>query len=44
MDYLLTWINGEEVDYRFVRADELEKVLAASGEEGKNNCIVVPLH
>ena len=43
MDYLLTWINGEEVDYRFVRADELEKVLA-SEEEEKNNCIVVPLH
>lgn len=43
MDYLLTWIKGEEVDYRFVSADELEKLLA-NEEEEKNNCIVVPLH
>ncbi|WP_258360536.1 hypothetical protein [Moorella sulfitireducens (nom. illeg.)] len=42
MDYLLTWIAGEEVDYRFVSAEELERVLAA--EEEKHNCIVVPLH
>lgn len=43
MDYLLTWIKGEEVDYRFVSADELEKLLA-NEEEEKYNCIVVPLH
>lgn len=42
MDYLLTWINGEEVDYRFVSAEELEEVLAS--KEDKHNCMVVPLH
>ncbi|WP_406678558.1 hypothetical protein [Moorella sp. ACPs] len=42
MDYLVTWISGEEVAYRFVSAAELQRVLAA--EEEKHNCIVIPLH
>ncbi|MEW8958905.1 MAG: hypothetical protein AB2448_07305 [Moorella sp. (in: firmicutes)] len=42
MDYLLTWISGEEVDYRFVSAEELETVFSL--EKEKHNFNVIPLH
>ncbi len=39
MDYLVTWPDGDEVEYRIVPAQELVEVV-----ECEKNCIVVPLH
>ncbi|MGB9663104.1 MAG: hypothetical protein ACPL5F_14000 [Moorellaceae bacterium] len=40
MEYLVTWIEGEEVDYRILKEEELEIYLE---EEKEKNCITVPL-
>lgn len=40
VEYLLTWIEGEEVDYRILKEEELEILLE---EEKEKNCITVPL-
>ncbi|MGI9952534.1 hypothetical protein V3F56_09255 [Moorellaceae bacterium AZ2] len=40
MEYLLTWIEGEEVDYRILTEEELEAFLE---EEKEKNCITVAL-
>ncbi|MEW6459172.1 MAG: hypothetical protein AB1441_08925 [Bacillota bacterium] len=39
MDYLITWVEGDEVEYRLIPADELPQVL-----EAEKNYIVIPLH
>ncbi|GFN23633.1 hypothetical protein [Thermanaeromonas sp. C210] len=40
MEYLLTWIEGEEVDYRILTEEELQAFLE---EEKEKNCITAPL-
>lgn len=40
VEYLVTWIEGEEVDYRILKEEELEIYLE---EEKEKNCITVPL-
>jgi hypothetical protein len=39
VNYLVTWVEGDEVVYRFVPADELPEVL-----ETDKHYIVIPLH
>ncbi len=39
MDYLVTWVEGDEVGYRFIPADELVQVV-----EAEKSYIVIPLH
>lgn len=38
MDYLITWPEGDDVQYRFVSESELEKVL-----EEEKHYMVIPL-
>ncbi|WP_297198320.1 hypothetical protein [Thermanaeromonas sp.] len=40
MEYLLTWIEGEEVGYRILEEEELPVFLE---EETEKHCITVPL-
>jgi len=40
VEYLLTWIEGEEVGYRILQEEELPVLLE---EEVEKHCITVPL-
>lgn len=39
LDYLVTWVEGDEVEYRIIPADELAELV-----EADKRYIVVPLH